>query len=288
MVDALRPHPPPGVNRRKGSPRPMPTPRLNLRNLLSGRTHVVALSALTVALAGAGITGVSLQGGTSPKPAHAASTLNDAERGTDAANRSLDRTTAPPVPPATDPAAAKAQADAAAKAAADAAAKAQADAAAAATAKAQADAAAAAKAKADAAAAAKAKADAAAAAKAKADAAAKAKAAAAVPAGCESYRGNQLITCKLLPKFGFGVDQMPALVNLWEGESNWNASAENSDSGAYGIAQALPGDKMSSAGSDWRTNAETQIKWGLQYIADSYGSPQSAWDTWQSRSPHWY
>ena len=261
----------------------MPTPRLNLRNLLSGRRHVVALSALTVALAGAGITGVSLQGGTTSKPAHATSMVSDAERSTEAANRSLDRTAASPnAPSATDTAAAKAQADAAAaaKAQADAAAKAQADAAAAATAKAQADAAAAAKAKADAAAAAKAKADAA--------AAAKAKAAAAIPAGCGSYHGNQLTACKLLPKFGFSVDEMPALVNLWDGESNWDASAENSDSGAYGIAQALPGDKMSSAGSDWRTNAETQIKWGLQYIADAYGSPQAAWDTWQSRSPHWY
>jgi len=270
----------------------MPTPRLNLRNLLSGRPHVVALSALTIALAGAGITGVSLQGGTTSKPAHATSMVSDAERSSDAANRSLDRTAASPgasAPSATDTAAAQAQAAAAAKAQADAAAaaKAQADAAAKAqadaAAKAQADAAAA-KARADAAAAAKAKA--AAAAKAKADAAAKA--AAAIPPGCESYSGNQLIACKLLPKFGFSVDQMPALVNLWNGESNWNASAENPDSGAYGIAQSLPGDKMASAGSDWRTNAETQIKWGLQYIADAYGTPQAAWDTWQSRSPHWY
>ena len=271
----------------------MPTPRLNLRNLLSGRPHVVALSALTIALAGAGITGVSLQGGTTSKPAHATSMVSDAERSADAANRSLDRSAASPsAPSATDTAAAQAQAAAAAKAQADAAAKAQADAAAKAqadaAAKAQADAAA--KARADAAAAAKAKADAAAAAKAKADAAAaaRAKAAAAIPAGCESYSGNQLIACRLLPKFGFSVDQMPALVNLWNGESNWDASAENPDSGAYGIAQALPGDKMASAGSDWRTNAETQIRWGLQYIADAYGSPQAAWDTWQSRSPHWY
>jgi hypothetical protein len=45
---------------------------------------------------------------------------------------------------------------------------------------------------------------------------------------------------------------------------------------------------MASAGADWRTNPETQIKWGLEYIKESYGSPASAWRVWQSRSPHWY
>jgi len=29
-------------------------------------------------------------------------------------------------------------------------------------------------------------------------------------------------------------------------------------------------------GSDWRTNPITQIRWGLSYIADAYGSPCTA------------
>lgn len=59
-------------------------------------------------------------------------------------------------------------------------------------------------------------------------------------------------------------------------------------SGAYGIPQALPGGKMRSAGADWMTNPGTQIKWGLGYVKDRYGSPNAAWSKWNSRHPHWY
>ena len=57
-------------------------------------------------------------------------------------------------------------------------------------------------------------------------------------------------------------------------------------SGAYGIPQALPGSKMASVGADWRDNAVTQIKWGLGYIADRYGSPCGAWA--HSEGHGWY
>jgi hypothetical protein len=82
--------------------------------------------------------------------------------------------------------------------------------------------------------------------------------------------------------------QYNCLVNLWNGESNWNYRADNPSSPAYGIPQALPGSKMSSFGADWQTNPLTQIKWGLWYIDEVYGSPCNAWSTWQARSPHWY
>ena len=59
-------------------------------------------------------------------------------------------------------------------------------------------------------------------------------------------------------------------------------SADNPNSSAYGIPQALPGSKMASAGADWATNPVTQIKWGLGYIQDRYGSPCSAWGHSQS------
>ncbi len=48
-------------------------------------------------------------------------------------------------------------------------------------------------------------------------------------------------------------------------------------SGAYGIPQALPADKMASAGADWLTNPITQIRWGISYIQGRYGSPAAAW-----------
>lgn len=69
-------------------------------------------------------------------------------------------------------------------------------------------------------------------------------------------------------------------------ESGWNPRASNASSGAYGLMQALPGSKMSSAGADWKTNPTTQIKWGLNYMTERYGSPCGAWKFWQANN--WY
>lgn len=86
--------------------------------------------------------------------------------------------------------------------------------------------------------------------------------------------------------YGWGDDQFSCLVSLWNRESGWRADAYNPWSGAYGIPQALPGDKMAAAGPDWRTNAATQIAWGLSYITSRYGSPCAAWA--HSESTGWY
>jgi len=64
---------------------------------------------------------------------------------------------------------------------------------------------------------------------------------------------------------------------LWDRESSWNKYATNPYSGAYGIPQALPAGKMASCGRDWRTNAKTQIRWGMRYIKHTYRSPKRAW-----------
>lgn len=88
----------------------------------------------------------------------------------------------------------------------------------------------------------------------------------------------QSIGYNMLPDFGFSQKtQWGCLLDLWDRESGWIYDAENA-SGAYGIPQALPGSKMASAGSDWLTNPATQIKWGLGYISDVYGTPCGAWD----------
>jgi hypothetical protein len=78
-------------------------------------------------------------------------------------------------------------------------------------------------------------------------------------------------------KYGWGADQFSCLNLLWQKESKWSYSAINSSSGATGIPQALPGSKMASAGSDWASNAATQIAWGLGYISSVYGTPCAAW-----------
>src|SRR5690606_36548888 len=63
--------------------------------------------------------------------------------------------------------------------------------------------------------------------------------------------------------YGWGDSQFSCLDKLWQKESGWSYTARNASSGATGIPQALPGSKMASAGSDWATNASTQVKWGL-------------------------
>lgn len=87
----------------------------------------------------------------------------------------------------------------------------------------------------------------------------------------------QQIAEAMLSQFGWSSSQFSCLEPLWEEESGWDVTADNASSGAYGIPQALPGSKMASAGSNWETSAYTQIKWGLGYIKDSYGSPCGAW-----------
>jgi len=82
------------------------------------------------------------------------------------------------------------------------------------------------------------------------------------------------------------ADQYQCFSNIVDHESGWDYTATNPSSGAYGLMQALPGDKMASAGADWQTNPATQIEWGLNYMNDRYGSPCGGWEFWQANG--WY
>lgn len=86
----------------------------------------------------------------------------------------------------------------------------------------------------------------------------------------------QTIAHALLLRSGGDAGQWSCLDALWSRESGWSTYASNPSSGAYGIPQALPGDKMASFGADWRTNPITQIRWGLSYIGQTYGTPCAA------------
>ncbi len=99
-------------------------------------------------------------------------------------------------------------------------------------------------------------------------------------------RDPREIAQALLSEFGYGQDQFSCLDSLYNSESGWRVDADNPSSSAYGIPQALPGEKMATAGADWATNPATQIRWGLGYIASSYGTPCSAWS--HSQSYNWY
>lgn len=100
-------------------------------------------------------------------------------------------------------------------------------------------------------------------------------------AALQDYAHNLVIN-----SYGWSEADFTALVNLWNKESGWNVYCYNSYSGAYGIPQSLPGNKMSSEGADWETNGETQIRWGLKYIQGRYGSPSGAWGHFLSHN--WY
>jgi hypothetical protein len=82
------------------------------------------------------------------------------------------------------------------------------------------------------------------------------------------------------------ADQLASFDEIISHESGWDVSATNPSSGAYGLPQALPGSKMASAGADWQTNPATQIRWALDYMDSTYGSPNAAWAFWQANS--WY
>ena len=91
------------------------------------------------------------------------------------------------------------------------------------------------------------------------------------PGTAQSTAYNMMASFGFSPSTYFGC-----LLDLWNRESGWVYDAENA-SGAYGIPQALPGSKMASAGADWETDPATQIRWGLGYIKDTYGTPCNAW-----------
>jgi hypothetical protein len=90
--------------------------------------------------------------------------------------------------------------------------------------------------------------------------------------------------------YGWAGSETTCLDDLWTEESagTWSPTVTNPASGAYGIPQALPADKMASAGADWQTSAATQISWGLGYIAGRYRTPCGAWSFERSHVPNWY
>ena len=96
----------------------------------------------------------------------------------------------------------------------------------------------------------------------------------------------QAYAAQMCNSYGWTQTDYECLVKLWNRESGWNPNAYNASSGAYGIPQAMPGSKMASAGSDYQTNYQTQINWGLGYIKSRYGNPQNAWN--HSQASGWY
>ncbi len=94
----------------------------------------------------------------------------------------------------------------------------------------------------------------------------------------------RVIAQALLPQYGFSSDQYSCLNSLYLSESGWQVDADNPTSTAYGIPQALTG--LHDLPEGYLTSAEIQIRWGLEYIANSYGTPCGAWAFKQANN--WY
>lgn len=109
-----------------------------------------------------------------------------------------------------------------------------------------------------------------------------------VPSGGAANGSAVAIGQRMAAARGWLGPQWDALYALWNGESGWDPLAHNASSGAHGIPQALPGNKMAAFGADWYNNPTTQIAWGDDYIAGRYGTPSNAYGQWLNRSPHWY
>lgn len=84
---------------------------------------------------------------------------------------------------------------------------------------------------------------------------------------------------------GVSEADLAAAIDLIYHESGCRVDATNAYSGAYGIPQALPGNKMASAGADWQTNPVTQIRWMSGYV-NRYGGWQGAINFWYAHG--WY
>jgi len=83
---------------------------------------------------------------------------------------------------------------------------------------------------------------------------------------------------------GYDDTQMSCLIDLWNRESGWNPNSYNKSSGACGIPQAKPCNKIKKqqGSNDWKA----QIRWGINYITYRYKTPCEAWKHFKNKN--WY
>ncbi|MCP2297526.1 hypothetical protein SAMN04244553_3342 [Nocardia amikacinitolerans] len=108
----------------------------------------------------------------------------------------------------------------------------------------------------------------------------------AVSAGVDLIMASARLGMKTLALTIVPIHQFPSFDAIITRESGWNVFAVNPTSGAYGLGQALPPEKMATHGLDWPFNPATQLRWTYDYMVARYGSPDAAWAFWQRN--HWY
>ena len=109
---------------------------------------------------------------------------------------------------------------------------------------------------------------------------------AAAASGPVTRNANEALANQMAASgYGWRGAQATCLDELWTEESGFDSTAYNSSSGATGIPQLLPGAHKIPA--NW-SDPRTQIRWGLRYVHDRYGTPCGAWNFEMSHTPNWY
>lgn len=103
-----------------------------------------------------------------------------------------------------------------------------------------------------------------------------------------NVQANIKLGKKMAAEKGWTGKQWDALYKLWMRESEWRHWADNPNSDAYGIPQAMSNIHKETATEAWRNSPQKQIAWGLKYIKGRYGTPEKAWNFWNRQNPHWY
>lgn len=86
----------------------------------------------------------------------------------------------------------------------------------------------------------------------------------------------------------WGPSEFGAFNALEMSEAGWDPRAENPESGAAGLAQALPPSKYPPGAWPYSgpQSAKLQLQWMMSYIKERYGSPAAAWSFHQANN--WY
>lgn len=85
----------------------------------------------------------------------------------------------------------------------------------------------------------------------------------------------------IMSAVGISEDDYDYVDYIVSHESSWDYQATNESSGAYGLCQALPGNKMAESGTDWKINPITQMDWCNNYAIERYGSWENAQIFWK-------
>jgi len=85
----------------------------------------------------------------------------------------------------------------------------------------------------------------------------------------------------MMNRVGIPQNEQPFAYYIILRESAWKTNAGSINAG-YGLCQSSPGKKMSSSGSDWKTNPITQLKWCNGYALNKYGSWKEAYVFWRN------